>query len=358
LIDLLSLKDICLLGLSPQLGLENMPPDSMTSDMRSAVSDQTVCTGQDSRTPETPIVSITSDMSHTSDAVDPIPTFVHYDYSTYRPNYGPTTDLFPVDYETRLSLPHPPPSIALPVTPSRNFHSDHLPPVHHNDELFRDLMNMEGTYQRFPQNRFKPHCSLCASVVKQSEYCALCALEADFIDETTMPLVRFGSNIVHRYDPDSIIEEPLFEAPTLPEDGITLSNETNLLNLGSRSNLNEEDRRLSEIVNSYFHTDPPKETLAQKLKGKVSTLSASLHRSKNPFIGSNDEEIFSAFENLYQQSVFEDLSVCDDPYERVLKIFRDHSNWPQFSDKKLFLNCCQAMRLRVSDKPDVYMTVC
>jgi len=130
------------------------------------------------------------------------------------------------------------------------------------------------------------------------------------------------------------------------------------LNLGSRSNLNDDDRRLSEIINSYLHIDPPKETLAQKLKGKVSTLSASLHRSKNPFIGSNDEEIFSALENLYQQSVFEDLSVCDDPYERVLKIFRDHSNWPQFSDKKLFLNCCQAMRLRVFAKPDVYMTVC
>jgi len=165
-------------------------------------------------------------MSHVSNAVDPLPTFVYYDYGTYRPNYGPTTDLFPVDYETRLSLPHPPPSIALPVTPARNFHSDHLPPVPHDDELFRDLMNMEGTYQRFPQNRVKPPCSLCAAVVKQSAYCALCALEADFVDETTMPLVRFGSNTVHTYDPDSIIEEPLFDTTTLPEDGITLANET------------------------------------------------------------------------------------------------------------------------------------
>lgn len=265
-------------------------------------------------------------------------------------------NLFVSQYNSPARDPLPPYSEADPVPVSEKVLRARRNAIHPNVALAL-AGNLVPEENVITTTRPRPPCPFCPAVSSSAQNCSFCTLEADLVSELFEPTVRFGSDIVHNFDPAEIIDPPLFE-PVPSDDGITLSKEVSLLDLNSRSNLSESDRRLSEIISSYFHKDPAEETLLQKVKSKVSQLSATMNRGRNPFIGSDLEEIFSAMENLYNQSVFEDLSVCDDSYERVLKIFRDHSNWTQFEDKKVFNDCAQALRCRFIDKKDKYMTVC
>lgn len=206
---------------------------------------------------------------------------------------------------------------------------------------------------------FTSCCQFC-TLPTPGKICSLCELDSDFILDDRKTLVRFGNTVEHRYDPDSIIDEPLFvEEPDYPTH-IELGNSLSLLDLADplRRGIDDEDRRLSEIMNAYVFQDakPPKRTLLDSVKDKVTRLRLKFANVKNPFIGSTNDDLYFALQAIYYGTHFDDLSCVTDPFERELAILRDANEFYVLEDVRRFNRVTQALRLRCLNKTE-YTTI-
>ncbi len=295
---------------------------------------------------------------------------------TFETIHGPTRTL-PVMCPSVYAWNHPPrvgefldledtslfiDNVDTPVVPARNYVDDHMTADHYPsdpDTIFTDITNASGPYSFAESFRIPPPCQFCAAKTFDGPptRCEYCALNADFIEEIKPRGTRFEVLPTIHYDPDAILRPSPFEPSYSGQDDMPPP-DISLTNIHSLDNLEPEDERLKQIIDSYFNDEPPKQTLRQKIKGKLVEISAKYNRRKNPFKGSDYEEIFAAMENLYAKSVANDPSVCDDPYERELVMLRDHYMWPMIADKKRFQRIATALRLRYGTKSVEYTVVC